>query len=373
MTRKKKVVGLDIGSTAVRGVELSAGKKSLPNLVRFHEVLLPDGAVSGGKILDPHVVGEALKELWSVGHFTTKEVALGTGNQRILVRDMTVPKMSLKAIRDSLSSYAQNLLQMTLEDSILDFYPVSEGVAEYGPSVKGLLVAAQKEEILDTIRLAERAGLTPMGVDLTPFALHRLLVERSKKDGTIAIIDVGGSSTSMTISHNGIPQFVRIVPAGGDDLTQALKSGLEIDTNSTEKLKRTLRVGADLASGEEFGEIVTQCSCPKCLADEATADDPRTTEILQRVTGALLGGLRNTINYFNNAHPGNPVTQILLTGGGARLSGFAVALRAMTQIPVTPADPFSSVSLSRKSAEKYQIENVDSLSVAIGLAMRDLP
>ena len=370
MTRS--VVGVDIGSTAVRGVELSAGKKSKPNLIRFYEVPLPVGAVSRGEVMDPGVVGEALKELWSEGHFKTKDIVLGTGNQHVLVRDLTVPKMSFRAIRESLPFQVQSLLQMTLEDSILDFYPISEGIGDHGPTVNGLLVAAQKEAILGTIRVAESAGLTPVEVDLIPFALNRLLMNGSNRVGTVAIIDVGGSTTSMIIARDWVPQFVRIIPAGGDDLTQALKSGLEINTDATEELKRTLRVGADLADGEDFGSITPLCSCPKCLADLATADDPRATEILQRVTGELLGGLRNTVNYFNNTHPENPVTQIFLTGGGSQLSGFPVALRAMTQIPVIPVNPLSMVTLSRKSDEKSRIENTDSLSVAMGLAMRNL-
>lgn len=366
------VVGLDIGSTAVRGVELRAAKKNKPNLLRFHEVALPPGAVSRGEILDAVVVGAALKQLWSEGRFKTKNVVLGTGNQNVLVRDLTVPKKSLKEIRESLPAQVQSLLQMTLEDSILDFYPVSEGISEYGPTINGLLIAAEKEGILGTVRVTERAGLVPIDIDLIPFALSRLFLSRSSAAGTVAIIDVGSSSTSMIIVREGVPQFVRIIPAGGDDLTQALKSGLEISANATEELKRTLRVGAELASDEDFETTTAQCSCPKCLADIVTVLDPRANEILQRVTGELLSGLRNTVNYFNNTHSENPVTQILLTGGGSRLTGFAAALRAMTQIPVTSANPLSMVNLSRKSEGRNQIRNTQSLSVAMGLAMRNL-
>ena len=366
------VVGLDIGSTAVRGVELSAAKKHKPNLLRFHEVVLPPGAVSRGEILDAVAVGAALKQLWSEGGFKTKDVVLGTGNQNVLVRDLTVPKMSLKEIRESLPFQVQSSLQMTLEDSILDFYPVSEGMNEHGATVNGLLIAAEKEGILGTIRVAERAGLTPVDVDLIPFALNRLLMGRSSADGTVAIIDVGGSTTSMIIAREGVPQFVRMIPAGGDDLTEALKSGLEMNTNATEELKRTLRVGAEFSSDDDSETTASQCSCPKCLADIVTVDNTRANEILQRVTGELLSGLRNTVSYFNNTHPENPVTQILLTGGGSRLSGFATALREMTQIPVSAADPLSMVNLSRKGKERNQTGNTQSLSVALGLAMRNL-
>lgn len=365
------VVGLDIGSTAIRGVELSAARKGKPNLRRYHEVTLPPGAVSRGEILDKDAVGAALKELWSEGHFKTKNVVLGTGNQNVLVRDLTVPKMTLKEIRESLPMQVQSLLQMTLEDSILDFYPVSEGLNEHGPTINGLLIAAEKEGILDLIGVIERAGLVPVDVDLIPFALNRLFMDRSSADGTVAIIDVGGSTTSMSIARDGVPQFVRIIPAGGDDLTQALKGELEMKTIATEDLKRTLRVGSRPNSRENLGPDGSQCSCPKCLAEVVIVDDQRANEITQRVTGELLGGLRNTVSYFNNTHPDSPVTQILLTGGGSRLSGFAETLSAMTQIPVSSANPISMVQLSRKCEEKNWIGNIQSFSVALGLAMRN--
>lgn len=366
------VVGLDIGSTAVRGVEVSATSKTKPNLLRFHEILLPPGAVSRGEVIEPDVVGSALKKLWSEGGFKSKHVVLGTGNQRVLVRDQSVPRTSLKRIRESLPFHVQSMLQMPLADSLLDFYPISESTEEHGPMIQGLLVVAEKSAILANIRAAERAGLTPVEVDLIPFALNRLLASRPQVKGTVALIDVGGNTTSITIACDGVPWFVRLIPAGGDDLTQALKSGLEIDTHQAEELKRTLRVGTDLAISEDSDALTFQCTCAKCLADLAIVDDPRATEILQTVTGELLGSLRNTVNYFNNTRPQDPVLQVLLTGGGAQLSGFAEALVEMTHIPVTAADPFAMITLGRRlDAKKLQQSRV-SLTVALGLALRSL-
>lgn len=366
------VVGLDIGSTAVRGVELNCSTKGGPTLLRFHEVPLPANAVSKGEVLNPDVVKSALKRLWSEGKFKSKNVVLGTGNQSVLVRELSVPKMTLKGIRETLPFHVQSALQMTLEDSILDFYPTSETVGDQGVMVKGLLIAADKEAILGNIRVTERAGLTPVEVDLIPFALNRLLTTRAKIKGTVALIDVGATTTSIIIVGDGVPLFVRIIPAGGGDLTQALESSLDINNEAAEKLKRALRVGADLAIKEDFGPTTTLCTCPKCQSDLGTADDPRVSEILQRITGELLGSLRNTVSYFNNTHPEDFVSQIILTGGGAQLSGFPLALNAMVQIPVTVADPFANISLAHKLENQNFSEKNPSLSVAMGLALRTL-
>ena len=368
-----RVVGLDIGSTAVRGVELSARKRNRPNLLRFHEVPLPPGAVSRGEVVEPEVVGSALQKLWSEGGFKSKNVVLGTGNQRTLVRDLSVPKASLKGIRESLPFQVQGALQIPLEDSLLDFYPISESTGERGLMVNGLLIAAQKSEILGNIRVVQRAGLTPVEVDLIPFALNRLLIDRSEVKGTVALIEVGGNTTSIIIASDGVPWFVRIIPAGGEDLTQALAAGLEISVEAAEKLKRTLKYGAGPTSTELSGPKTSQHACPKCSAElPSTPADPRATEILQKVTGELLASLRSTVNYFNNTRPEDPVLQVLLTGGGAQLSGFAQALSEVVHIPVTEADPFATITLARKLKTKNLPENRPSISVALGLALRSL-
>lgn len=368
-----RVVGLDIGSRAVRGVELSVTKKSRPNLLRFHEVPLPPGAVSRGEIVEPEVVGIALKKLWSEGGFKSKNVVLGIGSQRVLVRDLSLPRASLKDIRESLPSQVQSMLQIPLEDSLFDFYPISESTGERGLMVNGLLIVAQKSEILANIHAVQRAGLTPVEVDLIPFALNRFLIGRSEMKGTAALIEVGGSTTSVIIANDGVPWFVRIIPAGGEDLTQALAAGLEISAEEAEKLKRTLRYGAHSRVAEIPRFKTSQHVCPKCSAElSPTSADPRAVEILQTVTGELLASLRSTVNYFNNTRPGDPVLQVLLTGGGAQLPGFAQGLSEMTHIPVREADPFAMIGLARRLKAKKLQESRPAISLALGLALRSL-
>ena len=363
------VVGLDIGSTAVRGVELSANTKTKPTVVRSFEVPLPAGAVIRGEVIEPQIVGSALKKLWSQGGFKSKKVVLGTGNQGVIVRNLTVPKMSLAHIRESLPFQVQSLLQMQLTDSLLDFYPTSETSGEQGPLINGLLVAAEKKEILGNVNAVERAGLTPVEVDLIPFALNRLLISRPQIMGTVALIDIGGTTTSIIISSDGVPWFVRIIPTGGNDLTLALMEGLGINASTAEELKRGLKLGVGEIEEEDSNSKTVRCKCAKCIADDPYVEDSRSTEILHAVSGELLGSLRSTVNYFNNSRPQDPVREIMLTGGGSLLSGFAGALSEVTHVPVVEADPLSMLCLPRKgNAKKMHLDG--SIAVALGLALR---
>jgi type IV pilus assembly protein PilM len=319
------VVGIDIGSSSLRAVELGDPAKAKPTVLRYFEVSLPEGAVSRGEVLEPNTVAGALRQLWSQGGFKSKSVVLGMGNQRVLARDLTVPKMSLKRIRESLPFEVQDLLPVPVAEALLDFYPVSESTTEQGPVVHGLLIAAVKEAVLGNVKAVQLAGLTTVEVDLIPFALSRVLVTRPQIAGTVALVDIGANTSSVVIAKDGVPQFVRIIPTGGNDLTEALRSGLETDTERAEMIKRTM--------GLPTGGVPPE--------HQAAA------EIVYQVTSELLTSLRNTINYFGNTRPLTPVQRVVLSGGGSLLPGLAPALAELSRLDVVLGDPFATVSLAR--------------------------
>jgi type IV pilus assembly protein PilM len=343
----KTIVGVDIGSTMLRAVEVADADKPRPTLLRYHEQVLPEGAVSRGEVLEPNTVANALKHLWSSGGFKSKDVVLGVGNQRVLARDLSVPKMSLKRIRESLPFHVQELLPVPVADALLDFYPVSESIGESGPMVNGLLIAAVKDAVLANVKAANLAGLATAEVDLIPFALSRVLVSRPKLEQIVVLIDIGANTTSVVISNNGVPQFVRIIPTGGADLTQALREGLEIESVEAERLKRSLGLAKQVTSPEQ----------------------QRAVEIIYQITSELLNSLRNTVNYFVNTRPHEVVSQIIMTGGGAELPGLQDALSEMTRVPVVAGDPYKTVAISRSLNSDDLRRDRAAITVALGLAL----
>lgn len=343
----KSIVGLDISSAAIRGVEVADAQGARPTVVRIAEVPTPEGSVSRGEVLEPNTVAGALKELWSVGRFRSRDVVLGMGNQRVLSRDLTVPKAPIAQIRQSLPFQVQEMLPVPVGDAILDFYPTSDGTSESGPVLHGLLVAAIKDAVLANVKAAQQAGLNPAGVDLIPFAMTRALISRPGLRGTVALIELGAETSSVVVALDGIPQFVRIIPTGGEDVTKRLATSLEIHRDQAELVKRHLGIAG---AGR-------------------TPDDVRAMTLTQDAVAELLSSLRNTINYYVNTRPTERVDRIVLAGGAARLEGLPRSLAEHTGLPVVLGDVFEGASLARSISTDDIASRGHDVAVAYGLAI----
>lgn len=337
-----QVVGVDIGTDSIRAVELAGAGKSRPTVVRYHEIALPEGAVKSGEVIEVNTVAAALKQLWTTGKFSSKGVVLGVGSPKVLVRDLALPKLSYKETRESLPAHVQDLLPVPVAEALLDFYPISESASDTGPMIHGLLVAAVKSSVLANVKAVQQAGLTPVGVDLIPFALTRL----HNSAGNLAYIDVGAKTTNVIVTSDGVPQFVRIIATGGHDLTMALSDRLQIPLQDAENLKPILGLGGGSVSPEHAPAV----------------------NVIREVTGELLNSLRNTLAYFSNMRQNEPYAGVILSGGGASLAGFADALGEISRIPVVMVDPFANVILP-KHLHNVPIRQRQSMNVALGLAM----
>lgn len=339
-------IGLDIGRDVVRAVEVEGVERGKPTIVKYHEVSVPEGAVRSGEVREVSTVATALRKLWSTGGFKSRKVILGMGNQRVLARELTVPKMGLRQIRESLPFQVQELLPVPVNEALLDFYPVSESMGEHGPVVNGLLIAAIKESVMANVNAARQAGLEPVQVDLIPFALSRVLLRGAYARGTVALIDIGASTTNVVVSTDGVPQFVRMIPVGGDDVSRALVSQLELSPQQA-ALAKNARGFYGPPPGSEI--------------------ERRASEVIHATTMELLSSLRNTMNFFANSHQNDPLQAIVLSGGGSRLQGLAQGLGELTRLQVIPADAFRTFDVAR-TLRKDSGDQLG-MTVALGLAL----
>ena len=344
-----RVVGLDIGTTAVRAAQLEFGSggpaRSMPTLTRLAQVPLPLGAVRDGEVVDQPGVSAALRQLWQQGKFETRDVVLGVGNPRIIVRDLELPAMPHAQLRSSLPFQVTEMLPMQATDALLDYYPTDEYDGESGRMLMGMLVAAPKDSVTTNIIAVEGASLRPTLVDLNAFALVRSLARGDLAQRTAAFVDIGARTTTVVIARAGVPRLIRILRAGGQDATDAVASSLSISVAESELVKRDIGIGFQVAP--EYGAAA---------------------EAVSATTRSLIESVRNTFSFFAQNHPGLGVEVIVLTGGGCHLPGLGQYLSSASRLPVTLGDPLATIKTGKSVSRESFAGHESLLAVSAGLA-----
>jgi type IV pilus assembly protein PilM len=343
----RTAIGLDIGTSVVRAVELSYGRGGL-TLERFGQVVLPDGAVTDGEVTDREPVTQCIKQLWSATGFTHKRVVLGVANQRVIVRQLDLPWMEQGELRAGLPFQVQDLLPMPTDQAVMDFYPMEEITQDGRRTLRGLLVAASKDTVLSNVTCAASAGLKVTSVDLTSFAVLRALGKQSGLEiETEALIDIGARVTNVVVHSSGVPRFVRILLMGGQDITDAVAQETGSTLMEAEALKQQYSIMG--AGRGEFDSVQR--------AVVTTVSD-------------FVDEIRGSLDYFAASNPGIRVQRILVSGGGSRLEGILDRLSDATRMPVVPGDPLVSLRMGRTGLDQQQLEFVRPLAtVPVGLAL----
>lgn len=305
------VIGLDIGTTGARAVEVQTGRGG-PVVLRYAEAPLPLGAIQDGEVTEPEGVVAALRSMWAQAKFSHKDVVIGVGNQRVMVRSLELPWMSMPQLRSSLPFQVQDTLPVPVEDALLDFYPTSEAQTQTGRALQGLLVAATRDTVQANVAAVESAGLRPTVVDLNAFALTRAHMVKGYDAQTVALVDIGARITNVVIARRGVPQLVRTLASGGQHATDAVASEGRLSVLEAEGIKRQVGIGF---------------AVPDALKGAA--------EVVSHVTQQLIEAIRNTIVYYASTHPGAHVELIVLTGGASHLNGLGQYLSSASRLPVT--------------------------------------
>ena len=338
-------IGLDIGSTAVRAVELVGTPLTV---VRASQVALPPGAVESGEVRDPGAVSDALKKLWSEGGFKGRQVWLGVGNQRVVVREISLPYLPDKELRSSLGFQVQEFIPMPVDDAVLDYDPIGEFEQEDRRMLRMLLVAAQRGMVDQVVQAVTGGKLEPMGLDLIPFAMVRSVGATDGgldlEEGVVeeAIVDVGAHVTNLVVHARGATRFVRILPSGGRDVTVAIARSAGVEDDIAERLKR--------------GEAVEDAPEPQAVRQAA----------LQRAA-AFVDEVRSSLEFYTAQAKDSRIGKVLVTGGGSRLEGLFDLMRQRIPVPVEPGAVFSHVPHQLDEADVAAAEPL--LAVAIGLAL----
>jgi type IV pilus assembly protein PilM len=343
----KTRIGLDVGSTAARAVEVNVAGEP-PVLVRAAQVPMPPGAIENGEVRQPEAVTEALRELWRRGGFKNRQVYMGVGNQRVVVREVALPWLPLKELRESLPYQVQEFIPIAVEDAVLDFDALDEFEQEGRRMIRVLLVAAQRGMVEGLVGTATAARLEPLGLDLVPFALIRSIGHANgsvmEEEVEEALIDVGADITSICVHSHTVPRFVRILPSGGNDITLAVARALGVPEDEADRMKR--------------GEVVEGGPNP---ADAQRVAHGRTVSFVDEI--------RSSLEFYAAQSPGSRIGRLRVSGGGSKLPGFIQMLQERLGTPAEPGGVFGRVRPELDLSQEALAEAEPLLAVAVGLAL----
>jgi type IV pilus assembly protein PilM len=280
-----------------------------------------------------------------------KQVYLGVGNQRVVVREIALPWLPEKELRESLGFQVQEFIPMPVDEAILDFDVLGEMDQGGRRMLRILLVAAHRAMIGGLVDAVTAAKLEPVGIDLTPFAVARAVGTSDgslelEQEGDEAVLDVGAHVTAICVHDRGTTRFVRILPSGGRDVTLAISRGLGVDEDAAEQLKR----GQEVEGGPSMEDV---------------------RRVATTRAGSFVEEIRSSLEFYAAQVPGARIGRVLVVGGGSKLEGFLDVLRERIPVPVDRGRVFEKVKSELDLSVEAMAEAEPVLAVAVGLAIAD--
>jgi len=343
----KTIVGLDIGSSAVKAVELKPAGNGY-KVTAFGAEPVPPDAIVDGAIIDAGSVADAIKRVFEGNKaFKSKDVCASLSGNAVIVKKITLPVMTENELAESIYWEAEQYIPFDIQDVNLDYQILDPGT---GPNSRGsmdvLLVAAKKEKIGDYTNVIAQAGRTPVIVDVDAFALQNAFeVNYGLEAGRIVVLlNAGASAININILQGDQSVFTRDISMGGNAYTEAVQKELDLPFDSAEQLKKGIPV------------------------DGATYEEAQ--PVLHAVTENVLLEIQKTFDFFKASASADQIDRIMLSGGASRVDGFHQMVQERFNAPVEDFDPFRTVTWDAKKLGGEPADMAPSAAVAVGLALR---
>lgn len=344
--KKKGLVGVDIGSSAVKAVELKVGGKGGDEyqLLNIGIESLPPEAIVDGAIMDSGAVIDSIQRLFQENKIKTSDVATGVSGNAVIVKKISLPQMSAEELDESITWEAEQYIPFDIQDVRLD-YELLEGGS--GGNMDVLLVAVKRDKISEYTSAITQAGKNASIVDVDVFALQNCYEINYGIDPgrVVALLNIGASIMNVNVVKGATSVFNRDIGAGGNQYTDAIQKDLNLSFEQAEALKK--------------GEQV-EGAAPESLHP-----------ILQAVSENIAMEIQKTFDFFRATSQEDRIDQIFLSGGTAKIHGLKDLLQDRFGAPVELLNPFLNVRYSEKDFNPDYLEDIGpSAAIAVGLAVR---
>ncbi len=344
--KSKNVVGLDIGSSAVKLVELKDAKGGGYRLLKTGIEPLSPEAIVDGAIMDASLVVDTVNRVISSVNVRNNDFATSLSGHSVIIKKISLPAMSSEELAESIRWEAEQYVPFDINDVNLDYVVLESGGGE---TMDVLLVAVKKDKIGDYTSVITQAGKTPALVDVDAFAVQNAYeVNYPVEPGrVVALVNIGASVTNVNILSGGNTIFWRDISFGGNQYTDAIQKQLSLGFEQADSLKK----------GAASGEHTLQEILP----------------ILRSVSDDLAQELQKTFDFFGATTSTEKIDQLFIAGGCSRIVNLDRHLKDRFGVPVEIMNPFRQIDVSGSAVSaEWLNENAPTLAVAVGLAVRHI-
>lgn len=342
---KKSMVGVDIGSSSVKAVELQGRGKDLQLLSLGFEALESDSVVDG-QIIELNAVSNAISNIFNEHKIKTTQVAAGVNGHSVIVKNIVLPQMSDGELQESFAWHAEEHIPFDISDVNLDYHVMDRS----GDAIHVLMAACKRDKVANLKQTIQLAGKQPTIIDVDAFALQNCyeLNYDPQPGQVVALLNIGASTTNINILNGVRSVFTRDATFGGNQYTSLLQKELGLTFDQAESVKR----GMPLPEGAEVRDV---------------------GPIMDTVSDILALEIQKTMDFYRaTVEDGDSAVQkILVSGGGSKLTGLADFLARRFEVSVEMFDPFRKIKVDARGFDPdYMREIVPEMAIAVGLALR---
>lgn len=340
--KSKGIIGLDIGSNALKVAELKQSRGGY-QLKTIGESFLPPESIVNKVITKPEEVSDHITNLIRDLGIKSRNAAISISGHSVIIKKVTLPSMSDEELAESIPWELEQYLPQSIEDVNYD-YQILPGETPEG-NMDVIIVAAKKDITNDYVNIVTGVGLRPVIVDVDVFALENMYdINYEPSEGLVALVNIGASVTNINILKDGISVFTRDISTGGNQYTEWLMKEMDVNFLEAEQMK------FNLGNGDTPVEV-------------------------ERVTGEFIdlisGEIKRTLDFFVSNFWKDRISKIVLGGGSSKVRGLTEVLNDVTDTEVEMVNPFRNIQVSDGDFDPTYIHDISpKMSVAVGLAMR---
>ena len=363
---KRSFLGLDIGDSTIKAVELKKIKDSY-QVIKTGQIDTPTGAVDDGKIINPEALSAALEKLMAKYNFQTKDVFIVVNGSNVITRQVPMPVMEEKDIIAALKYEAERYIPIPVEDLIIDHIIIGQEEGEEGPQYNLLLVAVPQQIIYQYYDLLVGIGLVPVAVEIVPITLWRLFkhyksLELNLSDSAFAVIDIGTKISNLVVFVKDRLVYTRTIPVGGSQITESIAQTFMLSLEDAEDYKK------------KDGLIIVDDHDSE-IHDSFDSNSIQLDLAIRSGVSELIHEIQRSLDFFklnfkaNGQESDKLIQKLYFLGGTTKIPGIMELFEAEIGIPVDKVD---AQFFQKQTLVSFK-DRVDNEAIlAFGLALREV-